>query len=314
MQALWLENQQLRYRTDLKIPEPKTDEALVKVRLAGICATDLQLIKGYYPFTGVLGHEFVGEITKAPNAPERIGERVVGEINHSCQQCRECLAGRNTHCLNRSVLGILNHHGAFADYLILPLKNLHRVPDSVSDENAVFTEPLAAALQIQQQIKINKNDKVLIIGAGKLGQLIAHTIYLTGCELNVVARYEKQRQLLKPISYIEKIPEKYFDIIIEATGSPTGLNSALTAIRPCGTIILKSTFADKNNINLSSLVVNEIQLIGSRCGAFKPALKLLKHGFNTSQLIDATYPLNQGIKAIEHATSKGSIKILLRPN
>lgn len=311
MQALWLEQKQLSYRTDLTIPEPNADEALVKVRLAGICATDLQLIKGYYPFTGILGHEFVGEIIKAK---ERVGERVVGEINRYCGQCRECLAGRNSHCLKRSVLGILNHHGAFADYLILPLKNLHRVPDSVSDENAVFTEPLAAALQIQQQIKINKHDKVLIIGAGKLGQLIAHTIYLTGCELNVVARYEKQRELLKPITCIEQIPENYFDIVIEATGSPTGLNNALTAIKPRGTIILKSTFTDKNTINLSSLVVNEIQLIGSRCGAFQPALKLLEQGFKTNQLIDATYSLNQGIQAIQHAAIKGSIKILLRPD
>lgn len=314
MQALWLENQQLSYRTDLDIPEPQDDEALVKVRLAGICTTDLQLIQGYYPFTGILGHEFVGEIIKAPTAQERVGERVVGEINQTCGHCRECLAERHTHCVNRRVLGIINHHGAFADYLVLPIKNLHSVPESISDENAVFVEPLAAALHIQQQINIQSSDKVLIIGAGKLGQLIAHTLALTGCDLTVVARYATQRALLSPIPCLAQIPDTAFDVVIEATGSPDGLHSALSAVRPCGTIILKSTFAASAKLNLSSLVVNEIQLLGSRCGKFAPALQLLAQGLvQPHRLISQQYALRDGLIAMQHAANQGMMKVLLYP-
>ena len=194
MNALWLENNQVSLR-DISQPR-KPDEALIKIRKAGICSTDLELVKGYYPYTGILGHEFVGEVVETDDAAW-IGQRVVGEINVVCMQCEQCLNGRPTHCENRTVLGIVNRDGTFAEFTQLPIANLHRVPDSVPDEMAVFTEPLAAALEIQEQIQIKPTDRVLLIGAGRLGQLIAQTLALTGCDLRVVARHRHQQNLLK---------------------------------------------------------------------------------------------------------------------
>src|SRR5215208_7539671 len=193
MQALWLENNRMNVREVQ--PTRKRGEALIKIRKAGICSTDLELVKGYYPYTGVLGHEFVGEVVESDN-DSWIGQRVVGEINVVCHQCEQCLYGRPTHCENRTVLGIVNRDGTFAEFTTLPLANLHRVPDSVPDEMAVFTEPLAAALEIQQQIQIKPTDRVLLVGAGRLGQLIAQTLALTGCNLHVVARHVQQQRLL----------------------------------------------------------------------------------------------------------------------
>ena len=193
MQALWLENNQISLRD---VPQPKKpSEALIKIRKAGICSTDLELVKGYYPYAGILGHEFVGEVIDAPDK-KWIGARVVGDINAVCGKCEACLNGRPTHCESRTVLGIVNRDGIFAEYATLPIENLHRVPDSVPDEMAVFTEPLAAALEIQQQIQIKPTDRVLVIGAGRLGQLIAQTLALTGCDLHVVARHSLQQNLL----------------------------------------------------------------------------------------------------------------------
>jgi len=193
MQALWLENQKLSIRDIARPTDPL--EALIRIRKAGVCSTDIELLKGYYPYAGVLGHEFVGEVVEAPDAIW-IGGRVVGEINAYCGVCVQCLAGRPTHCENRTVLGIINRNGVFAGYTMIPLANLHRVPDSVPDEAAVFTEPLAAALEIQQQVHIQPTDRVLLIGAGRLGQLIAQTLSLTGCDLRVVARHSNQQKLL----------------------------------------------------------------------------------------------------------------------
>ncbi len=319
MRALWLANQQLTYRKDVSIPVPQPHEALVKVLLAGICATDIQLTKGYYPYTGVLGHEFVGQIMQAPDAPERIGERVVGEINIACGHCQLCTKGLSTHCENRSVLGIINKNGAFAEYLTLPLKNLIAVPDTVSNEVAIFTEPLAAALQIQQQLTIQATDRVLIIGAGRLGQLIAQTIVLTGCDLKVVARYPKQQQCLemRGIHWIleRNIAGHRFDIVIEATGSENGFLLAQQTVRPRGTIVLKSTFKNNVSLDLSRIIVSEVTVIGSRCGDFRPALRLLAAKLiDPSLLIDKQYPLEQGESAFEAVVRSGSLKILLIPN
>jgi len=319
MQALWLENNQLSYRNNLPIPQPLPGEALVRVRLAGICATDLELIKGYYPYTGVLGHEFVGEIVQAQDAPERLGERVVGEINATCGACDRCLAGQPTHCEQRTVLGILNRDGAFAEYLCLPLKNLLPVPASISDEMAVFTEPLAAALEIQEQLAIHPSDHVLIVGAGRLGQLIAQTLALTGCHLQVVARHDKQRQLLaaRQIAWLDEntVPMRTFDIVIEATGTSGGFTQARQAVRPRGTIILKSTYEGLMSVNFGSLVVDEITLMGSRCGPFAPALRLLENRFiDPTLLIEAGFPLKKGLQAFEYATQPGRLKILLHLN
>jgi len=318
MQALWLEQGKISYRQDIDLPSYQEHEALVRVLLAGICATDLQLIQGYYPFTGILGHEFVGEIVQAPFKPEWIGQRVVGEINMSCGHCSQCLAQRSSHCVNRHVLGIKQHHGAFADYLVLPLKNLHCVPDNVKNEEAVFTEPFAAALEIQHQYHVKPTDKVLIIGAGRLGQLIAQTLALTGCDLQVVARYAKQQALLQSqhINWIleSEIQHYYYDLIIEATGSQSGFQTAINAIRPQGTIILKSTYKGDIKVNFSQIVVNEIQILGSRCGAFLPALNLLKQKkLKLEKLIDTHYSLSQGIDALTQARQKGMMKVLLSP-
>lgn len=315
MQALCLQDKCIKYIDNFPQVQPQNDEALVRVRLAGICGTDLELVKGYYPYNGILGHEFVGEIIEAPAAPERIGERVVGEINISCGICDSCLTGLTTHCQRRSVLGILNRHGAFAEYLCLPLKNLIPVADTISDEAAVFTEPLAAALAIQEQVKIVATDKVLVIGAGRLGQLIAQTLALTACDLQVVARYDKQRQLLATrniISIKETEVQTDYDIVIEATGSTEGLTLACQLVRPRGTIVLKSTYKGKTALDFSKIVVNEIKLVGSRCGSFKPALQLLeKKLVDPTILIEFSYPLNRGIEAFDFARQSGIFKVLL---
>jgi 2-desacetyl-2-hydroxyethyl bacteriochlorophyllide A dehydrogenase len=316
MKAVWLENNKLSYRTDVPIPEPGPNEALVKVTLAGICATDLELVKGYYPYCGIPGHEFVGSIVHAPDQPQRIGERVVGEINISCGVCPTCLAGRRSHCPRRTVMGIVDRHGAFAEYVSLPLANLIRVPDTVSNDAAVFVEPLAAALEIREQIPITAADYVLVLGAGRLGQLIAQSLIPTGCNLKVVVRYEKQRKLLAQINVDiileQAISENTFDIVIEATGSQEGFFMAQKAVRPRGTLVLKSTYKGEVQVNLSSIVVDEITILGSRCGPFVPALALLDSGqIDPTGLIDARYPPDRALKAFDHAAQGGTLKIIL---
>ena len=313
MKALWLENNQISLRD---IPQPnQPNEALIKIRMAGICSTDLELVKGYYPYAGVLGHEFVGEVVQAPEK-SWLGQRVVGEINAICGSCESCLSGRPTHCENRSVLGIANRAGVFAEYTSLPLENLYRVPDSVSDEAAVFTEPLAAALEIQSQILFQEADRVLLIGAVRLGQLIAQTLALTGVDLHVVARHPLQQQLLaargiKLISEDEIQPKKW-DVVVEATGSPSGFDLARKAIRPRGILVLKSTYKGEMSVNFSSIVVDEINIIGSRCGPFEPALKLLeKCEVDPSVLISDQFKLGESLKAFERAAQPGVLKVLL---
>ncbi|MEN8221091.1 MAG: alcohol dehydrogenase catalytic domain-containing protein [Pseudomonadota bacterium] len=312
MQALCLENNRLILRNNIPIPEPQAGEALVRVQMAGICATDLELVRGYYPYTGILGHEFVGEIVQAP---ERVGERVVGEINAACGSCETCLRGQSTHCERRTVLGIVNRDGAFAEYLRLPLKNLIPVPASIPDEAAVFTEPLAAALEIQAQVTIRPTDQVLVVGAGRLGQLIAQTLVLTGCHLQVVARHHKQRQLLaaRQIAWIDEnaVQGRAFDIVIEATGSTGGFTLARQAVRPRGTIVLKSTYKGDKSVNFSALVVDEITLVGSRCGPFAPALRLLENQLvDPTLLIDDRFSLDKGLEAFERVVQPGILKVL----
>lgn len=313
MKAVWLENNQIKL-TDVQQPV-RPDEALIKIRMAGICSTDLELVKGYYPYTGILGHEFVGEVVSAPDVVW-VGQRVVGEINAVCGTCEACLNGRSTHCENRTVLGIADRNGVFAEYTSLPLKNLYRVPDSVPDEQAVFVEPLAAALEIQEQIKLQKTDRVLLIGAGRLGQLIAQTLALTGCDLHVVARSLPAQQLLaaRGIKVITEsdIKSQKWDVVIEATGSTDGFTLARRAVRPRGTMVLKSTYKGDMNVNISSIVVDEITVLGSRCGPFEPALRLLEtREVDPSVLISDQYKLNDAIKAFEKAAQPGVLKVLL---
>lgn len=294
MRAVWLENRQLRLRDDL--PRPVRDgEVPVRVLLAGICNTDIEMSRGYYPFTGVPGHEFVGEVE---------GRRVVGEINAACGLCPACRAGRRTHCEKRSVLGIINRDGAFAEYLTLPAANLHAVPDEISDEEAVFVEPLAAALQIQEQVSITPDDRVLVVGNGKLGRLIAQTLALTGCQLTVVGR--------NGAGAISDASGS-FDIAVECSGNPDGFAIARKALRPRGTLVMKSTYAGDLSLNMSSLVVDEITLVGSRCGPFDPALKLLaSHRVDVAPLIHAVYPLDDALAAFEEAQRPGVLKVLIR--
>ncbi len=290
MHALWLEDRKLRVRHDLPTPEPPAGEALVRVLLAGICNTDIELTRGYYPFAGIPGHEFVGEWE---------GRRVVGEINAVCGGCEACRAGRSTHCESRTVLGIRNRHGAFAEYLLLPTENLHPVPDKIANEEAVFIEPLAAALEIQEQIKISPDDRVLVVGYGKLGRLIAKTLALTGCKLTVAGRGAV-------------VPDQQFDIVVECSGNPAGFETARRAVRPRGTLVMKSTYAGELKINAPSLVVDEITLIGSRCGPFDKAINLLASGrVDVRDLIEATYPLDEAITAFERAGRSGVLKVMV---
>ncbi len=315
MKALWLENNKVDFR---EVSQPqKPNEALVKIRKAGICSTDLELVKGYYPYTGILGHEFVGEVVKAEDA-SWIGQRVVGEINAVCGQCEQCLNGRPTHCESRTVLGIVNRDGVFAEYVCLPIANLHKVPASVPDGMAVFTEPLAAALEIQEQINIKPTDRVLLVGAGRLGQLIAQTLALTGCDLRVVARHKRQQELLsaRGIRIINEadVQKWRWDVVVEATGSPSGFTLARQAIRPRGTLVLKSTYKGEMSVDFSSIVVDEINLIGSRCGPFEPALRLMESlQVDPTVLIDAEYALADAMKAFEHAARPGALKVVMNP-
>ena len=290
MRALWLENQQLSLR-EVPEPAPRSGEAIVRVLIAGICNTDLELTRGYYPFTGVPGHEFVGELD---------GHRVAGEINATCGKCNACLAGRTTHCENRTVLGIKDRNGAFAEYLLLPRENLHAIPDSISTEEAVFIEPLAAALRVGEQVAIKASDRVLVVGHGKLGRLIARTLALSGCDLLVSSRGGS-------------VPDRKFDIVVECSGNPEGFETARKAVRPRGTIVMKSTYAGELKINASALVVDEITLIGSRCGPFDKAIALLaSRKIDVSDMIDATYPLDKAITAFGHAQRAGAMKVLVK--
>jgi threonine dehydrogenase-like Zn-dependent dehydrogenase len=315
MKTLWLENQTLSLR---EAPRPqKPGEALIRIRLTGICGTDLELVRGYYPFTGIPGHEFVGEVVEAPDS-SWVGKRVVGEINATCGTCEQCKNGRPTHCEKRTVLGIAGRDGVHAEYTTLPLENLHIVPDSVPDEAAVFVEPLAAALEIQQQIHIRPTDRVLLIGAGRLGQLIAQTLALTGCDLRVTARHPLQKELLarRGIRLIaeEEVTPRRWDVVVEATGSPSGFDLARQALRPRGTLVLKSTYRGEMRVNWSPLVVDEVTIVGSRCGPFEPALRLLeKREVDPTLLIAERFPLSAALEAYESARQPGRLKVLLEP-
>ena len=316
MRGLWLETQALRLREDIPLPVPPSDEALVRVHLAGICNTDLELVRGYYPFEGVPGHEFVGSVVEAASAPEWVGRRVAGEINAACGSCVSCRAGRPTHCEKRTVLGIVARDGAFATHLRLPIRNLHAVPDSLADEAAVFVEPTAAALEIQQQVSVSPADRVVVIGAGKLGHLVAQTLAVTGCSLLVAGRSPRPLALLAArgiaTASVSALEPRAADLVVECTGHPDGLELARRAVRPRGTIVLKSTYHGKAEVDLARFVVDEITLVGSRCGPFAPALALLASGrVDPRPLVEARYPLAEAVRAFDHAGRAGALKVLV---
>ncbi|HXK30646.1 MAG TPA: alcohol dehydrogenase catalytic domain-containing protein [Candidatus Binatia bacterium] len=290
--------------------------ALVRVHLAGICSTDLQIFKGYMGFRGVPGHEFVGSVSEGPEAFR--GKRVVGEINFGCGRCENCTRGLSRHCPNRSVMGILSADGAFAECVGVPAANLHLVPDKVSDEEAVFTEPLAAAFEILEQVQIDPGDQVLVLGDGKLGNLCAQVLRLTGANVTALGKHEDKLKLIKRAGVrtilLNDWKPRLFDAVVEATGSASGLELALGAVRPRGTLVLKSTIAGNHDVSLAAIVINEITIIGSRCGLFAPALEALEEkSVSVTPLIEKIYPLNDGIEAVKHAARQGARKILLRP-
>lgn len=302
---------------DAPLPVPSADEVLIRVRLAGICATDLEIARGYMQFDGILGHEFVGEVV-TENSP-LAGRRVVGEINGPCGECALCRRGLTNHCPNRSVLGIAGRDGAFAEYLTLPAVNCHLVSQNVADAEAVFVEPLAAAAHVLNAARFGPRTRVALLGAGRLGLLVAQVLATQECELEVIARNPRSLALCRAwglnttdVRAIEPAPA--YDVVVECTGAPDGLRLALQITRPTGTIVLKSTYAAPEPVDLAPIVINEIRVIGSRCGAFAPALKLLAEGrVDVAPLISATLPLDRAEEAFQAAADPAYIKVLLRP-
>lgn len=309
-------NGTLQYKTDTLIPTPPPGEALIRTKLAGICNTDIELVRGYMNFKGILGHEFVGVVERADSAPDLVGHRVVGEINAYCGECSTCRRGNPTQCPYRTTLGIHERNGVMAEYFTLPTKILYPVPASIPDEWAVFTEPLAAACQILEQIHIQPTDRVIVLGDGKLGLLIAQVIQLTGCNLLAIGRHEAKLAILEkrgiPTQLAGEPVEAGADIVIEVTGSAAGFATARELVRPRGTLVLKSTFHGDVSLNLSMVVVDEVTVIGSRCGPFPAALRLLEQRLvDIESLIHTTFPLDKGLAAFEQAVAPGILKVLL---
>jgi alcohol dehydrogenase len=308
----------VRYEPAYPDPVLESGEALIRVRAAGVCNTDLELARGYMNFRGVLGHEFVGEVVQASD-PAWIGRRVVGDINAACRRCSTCLAGHYTHCPDRTTLGIYRRDGAFADRLRLPEANLYAVPDAVRDDLAVFTEPLAAACEILEQVAIRPTARVVVLGDGKLGLLVAAVLCLTGAELTLVGRHPTKMAIaaewgISTRAADRPLPDHSIDIVVECTGSSDGYREALRLVRPRGILVLKSTYHGELTVNMSALVVDEITVVGSRCGPFAPALRLLAAGtVDPRPLITARYPLEEGEAALAHAARPGVLKVLLRP-
>jgi threonine dehydrogenase-like Zn-dependent dehydrogenase len=307
----------LRLANDWPCPTLGPGEARIRTTLAGICNTDLEILRGYAAFSGVLGHEFVGVVESAEE-PALVGRRVVGEINLSCGECAMCRTGHREHCTRRMVLGIRGHDGAFADLLLLPERNLHPVPDSVPDEAAVFVEPLAAACRIVEQVHICPDSRVVLLGDGKLGLLVAQVIALTGAELIVVGHHPEKLAVLSSRGIATRLADSDLkataNIVVECTGRPDGFRAAQQLVRPGGILILKSTYQGRVEADLTRLVVDEIAVIGSRCGPFPAALRLLEQGLvDVHPLIAAEYPLVNAVAAFEHAALRGTLKVLLRP-
>ena len=319
MKALRVDRKKLHVR---EIDKPtRGDEALVRVHLSGICNTDLEIARGYGGFKGTIGHEFVGVVEESPE-DSMLGQRVVGEINAGCGKCELCKAGDPRHCAGRTVLGIHGRDGAHAEFLRLPLANLIAVPDMVEDEHAVFTEPLAAACGILERVAINKNTRVAVTGDGKLGLLCAQVIALSGAPVLLVGKHAEKLRIAErrgiETSMLRDATKhkREFDVVVEASGSASGFATALEMLRPRGALVLKSTFAgvDPATIDQVRLVVDEISIVGSRCGRFQPALDLLKKGaIDIDSLISEEYSLDKGVHAMERAEKKGVLKVFLRP-
>lgn len=313
MRALVLGDGGVTLDTGRAEPVPRIGEVLVRVLRAGICETDLQLARGYKGFRGVPGHEFVG----IPLGGALEGRRVVGEINCACGACATCLGGHPGHCPSRSVVGILDHDGAFAELVALPERNLHAVPESLDDEAAVFTEPLAAAFQVTAQVGIERGDHVVVLGDGRLGNLCAQVLASCTDHLLVIGRHAEKLAVLEalgiPARRLHDCPaERIADVVVECTGSESGLATALQLVRPRGTIVMKTTIAGTQQLSLAPLVVDEITIVGSRCGPFDHALRALEHGrVDVRPLITDRFDLSDGVRAFARAGEPGVLKVLL---
>ncbi|MDX2037502.1 MAG: alcohol dehydrogenase catalytic domain-containing protein [Isosphaeraceae bacterium] len=310
MRGVYCDGRSVELRTDLESPKPSPGETLLRVRAAGICDTDLQLARGYMGYRGILGHEFVGVDSQ--------GRRFTSEINHACRACPTCAAGRPGHCPNRTVLGILGHDGAMADYVRVPVANLHSVPDSIDDIHAVFIEPLAAAFRIPEQVSLGPGVRIAILGDGKLGLLCAWVARLTGARTTLVGKHREKLALAGPgietLALSEIEGERLdFDVVADCTGSSTGLPTALRMVRPRGTLVLKTTVAGEYAIDLSGIVIDEVTVVGSRCGPFARAIDALDRGeIDVAPLIGEVHDLDDAEEAFRRAATKGSRKIILR--
>lgn len=309
-------------------PLPRVPKGFARIRVlaAGICSTDLELQRGYYGFSGTPGHEFVGEVvavsesTKSKDDHSKLlGHRVAGEINLACGKCRWCRAGVGRHCPTRTVLGIVGHPGAFREFITLPITNLHRIPDSIPTEHAVFIEPLAAACEILDQVKLPKDEKVAVLGDGKLGLLVSQVLETSGARVHLFGRHKEKMRLLAKTGVTvdllpERIPQREYRWVVDATGSSQGLEAAVAMCQPRGTVVMKSTVHGLVALDTAPVIVNEITLLGSRCGRFEPALRLLqRHKVEVSNLISDEFPLDRAPEAFERAAKKGVLKVLLRP-
>ncbi|GFN35148.1 MDR/zinc-dependent alcohol dehydrogenase-like family protein [Tepidimicrobium xylanilyticum] len=307
MRGLYFDGK-LQYREDIPMPKMEKDESLIKILYAGICNTDKEILKGYKKFTGILGHEFVG-IVEDSTDKNLIGKRIVGEINIGCHQCEFCKEGLYNHCYDRKILGMTGKDGVFADYITLPNNNIHIVPEGVSDLEAVFAEPLSAALEITEMFHIKPKHRVAIIGDGKLGQLIAQVLSLTACDLTIIGKHLQKLNLVKDKGKVVLIDElkinKYFDVVVDCTGNEQGLIVAGEIVKPRGTIILKSTYNSNTVLNPTYWVVNEINILGSRCGPMDAALRIMERKlFSADGLIDEICSLKDYEKAFDRKAGK----------
>jgi threonine dehydrogenase-like Zn-dependent dehydrogenase len=318
MKALRVENNELTL-ADIVRPE-KSGEALVRVLLSGICNTDLEIVRGYAGFSGTIGHEFVGVVEEAADAPHLIGKRVVGEINVGCGHCETCKKGDSRHCPSRTVLGIVGRDGAHADFLTLPARNLLEVGNEITNEQAVFAEPLAAAFGITEQVEIAPETRVAVVGDGKLGLLCAQSLALKSRNVSLVGKHEEKMRIAATRGVETVLLEtaaklnRSFDVAVEASGSESGFQTALDLLKPRGKLVLKSTFQGTPRWQAARVVVDEITIVGSRCGRFAPALELLENkAVDVEDMISAEFALENGVQAMKRAAEKGVLKVLLRP-
>jgi alcohol dehydrogenase len=306
----------LKFLNDCPPPRRGPGESLIRVKMTGICNTDLEIAKGYMGYNGVLGHEFVG-VVEDSDAPELLNKRVVGEINLSCGNCEFCDSGMHTHCPARTVLGIMEHAGAMADFCTLPDSNLHIVPEGLPDEAAVFCEPLAAAIEITAQVPVKPGQRAVILGDGKLGLLAAQVLKNAGADVLLVGHSPEKLELARnwsiPTTLKAELSDRPADIVVDCTGSTEGFDTALDLVKPRGTVVVKTTVADRFSVNLAPLVINEITVVGSRCGPFEPALKALSDGsVSVEEMISRIFPMEQALEAFEFASLPKALKVLIR--